>query len=113
MNSNNSVNITNAAVQHFKDILAKEQSAMGIRIGVKDSGCSGLAYTVDFARDQSTDDEVIVYDELSLFINKDSIKFIAGTTIDYVKQGVNYLLKFDNPNATDECGCGESFQVKK
>jgi len=107
------INLTPTAVFYLKKSLQKYPNAIGIRIGVKDSGCSGKAYVIDYASDiTSEDDTILEIDGLKIIVDNASIAYIKGTTLDCVQEGLNELLKFINPNVVNECGCGESFQVK-
>lgn len=90
----------------------RAENARGLRLGVKASGCSGYMYVMDYVHDeQSTDTQVTIADGVTLFVDDESLPIVNGTEIDYVTEGVNSFFKFLNPNATGECGCGESFTV--
>lgn len=107
------ITLTPRATAHIRKMLQKHPQALGIRLGVKESGCSGKAYTIDFATEISaTQDLVQEFDDVKMIIDKASIRYLQGTKLDCVTEGVNQILKFINPNATNECGCGESFQIK-
>ena len=104
--------LTPAAVQHMISEVAKDSDARAVRIAVKPSGCSGYMYAMDLVTQPEADDiELKPSDELSVYIAKESIPLLQGTELDLVKQGLNSVLQFRNPNATAECGCGESFSV--
>jgi len=101
-----------AAIKHVKAHLAKNPQAIGLRVSVTKTGCSGLAYQLDFVEQAEAADICIDIDgELSLFVDKTSYPFLKGSAIDYVKQGLNYKFMFQNPNQTGACGCGESFTI--
>lgn len=85
--------------------------AIGIKLSVKDSGCSGYAYVLDFATESTNEDQLFEFSGLKIVIPTNSIKILAGTILDYIKDGINSQLLFKNPNAINHCGCGESFQV--
>jgi Fe-S cluster assembly protein SufA/iron-sulfur cluster assembly protein len=96
----------------------KREAARGIRLAVKPSGCSGFKYVLDYVREQpdspeqsSGDQLLAIADDVTLFIDNKSASIVNGTEIDYVTEGVNSFFKFRNPNASGECGCGESFTV--
>ncbi len=99
----------NAARQIQKHLMTQDASAL--RIGVKKSGCSGYAYHLDFAKDISEQDLCFEDHGITLVVEKDRLPLLDGLTVDFVKQGVNETFRFINPNATGECGCGESFTV--
>lgn len=105
------VSLTATALQHFE---TKLQAAPGklIRLSTKESGCTGFAYVVDFA-DQAEADDVVLQasDKVTIAVAKKSLPILQRTELDYVKEGINGLLKFNNPNVVDACGCGESFSV--
>ncbi|MGD2166573.1 MAG: iron-sulfur cluster assembly accessory protein, partial [Gammaproteobacteria bacterium] len=84
---------------------------IGLRIGVRRTGCSGWAYIVDYADEVGNEDIVFDTDELKVVVDKKSLELIDGTEIDFVKEGINEAFKFRNPNTKGECGCGESFSV--
>lgn len=105
------IQLTAAARQRMQDFLAKEPSAVGVRFGIKRTGCSGFGYTVDLASAIAENDQVFEQDGLSIVIDRKALPFVDGTEIDFQRQGLNASFVFRNPNATGECGCGESFTV--
>jgi iron-sulfur cluster assembly protein len=106
-----SVRMTASAQQQARKEISRE-SARGLRLAVKPSGCSGYMYVLDYVRDAQPEDKPIaIADDVTLFIDNGSVSIVNGTEIDYVTEGVNSFFKFRNPNATGECGCGESFTV--
>lgn len=106
------IRLTPAAIQHMIAEIEKSEGASAVRIAVKPSGCSGYMYEMELVAAAEDDDvELHPSDNLSVFIAKDSIPLLQGTELDFVKQGLNAVLQFKNPNATAECGCGESFSV--
>ena len=108
----NEIGITAEAAKHLTSKLAQMPAAEGVRISVKPSGCSGYMYVLDYVKTPEEKDTLIkVNDGLTLFVDTDSLPFLNGTEIDYVKQGLNATIQFRNPNVTGECGCGESFTV--
>lgn len=91
--------------------LAKRGKGLGLRVGVKKSGCSGWAYTMDYADAVSADDQVFESNGARLIVKTEHLPMLAGLTLDWQKQGLNESFKFLNPNVKGECGCGESFAV--
>ena len=106
-----SIQLTTAARQRMQDFLAKAPHALGVRFGIKRTGCSGFGYTVDLADAIAENDQVFEQDGLRLVIDRKALPFVDGTEIDFQRQGLNAAFVFRNPNATGECGCGESFTV--
>ncbi len=105
------ISLTNSAAERVRSYLSRRGGGIGLRVGVKRTGCSGWAYIVDYADEVGTDDVVFDAEELKVVVDKDSLKLIDGTEIDFVKEGINEAFRFRNPNSTSECGCGESFSV--
>ena len=106
------VSMTEAAIQHVRKQLAKNSSMAGIRLGVKKSGCSGFKYDIEFVEAaQDGDIAIQAADDVTLFISAEAAPMVKGTEIDFSKEGLNSTIKFNNPNAKDLCGCGESFSV--
>lgn len=85
----------------------------GIRLGLRDAGCSGFAYTFDFTNVENNDDQIFTFDDIKIYISEKFMAALHGTEIDYVTQGVNSVLQFNNPNVKNACGCGESVQFKE
>ncbi|MFC2506706.1 MAG: iron-sulfur cluster assembly protein IscA [Kingella sp. (in: b-proteobacteria)] len=105
------ISITQNAVQHIQSFLQKRGKGEGIRIGVKTSGCSGMAYTLEFVDDIDENDTVFEQDGVKVFIDPKSLVYLDGTQVDYTKEGLQEGFKFENPNVKESCGCGESFHV--
>ncbi len=105
------ITLTDRAADHVRRFLAKDTAGLGLRIGVKKTGCSGLAYVVNYAEEISPDDEVFEHDEIKVVVDRAALEFIDGTEVDYVRSGLNEAFSFRNPKAAGECGCGESFNV--
>lgn len=95
-------------VQHFLDNRGK---GVGLRLGVKTTGCSGLAYVIEFVDELDDDDEVFESRGIKIFVDQKSLMFLDGTEVDFAKVGLQEGFQFKNPNAKDACGCGESFTV--
>ncbi|MDJ0927786.1 MAG: iron-sulfur cluster assembly accessory protein [Gammaproteobacteria bacterium] len=105
------IKLTDRAVDHVRRFLAHRDGAVGLRLGVKRTGCSGLAYVVNYADEIQSGDEVFDADGVKVVVDRESLRFIDGTEVDYVREGLNEAFSFRNPNAAGECGCGESFNI--
>jgi len=105
-----SIDLTENAAQRVQLFLDK-QNGMALRLGVRKTGCSGWAYEVNIASQIEAEDEVFENRGVKIVVNRDSLPYLDGSKIDFVSQGLNSTFQFDNPNATDECGCGESFTI--
>ncbi|UOP05422.1 iron-sulfur cluster assembly protein IscA [Conchiformibius kuhniae] len=105
------ITLTEKAADHIRNFLAKRGKGEGIRLGVKTSGCSGMAYQLEFVDDVAPEDQVFEDFGVKIFVDPKSLVYLDGTRLDYVKEGLQEGFKFDNPNVKDECGCGESFHV--
>ena len=103
--------MTPAAADRVRSFLANRGKGLGLRVGVKTTGCSGLAYVLEFVDDLNDDDQVFEYNDLKLIVDGKSLVYIDGTQLDFVKEGLNEGFQFNNPNVNGECGCGESFTV--
>ncbi len=109
-----SITVTPAALKHLQDNLAScPTGTIGIRVGLRDAGCSGFAYTMDFTNEQSPEDKVFTFAQVKILIAAEDFKALRGTEIDLAQEGLNSILEFNNPNVINECGCGESFQFKE
>lgn len=105
------ITLTESAATRVKDYLSRRGSGLGIRLGVKRTGCSGWAYVVDYADQPAAEDVVFEDREVQVFVDPEHLTLIDGTEVDFVKQGLNEAFRFRNPNVKGECGCGESFNV--
>ena len=105
------VTATAAAVDHITRHLQKRGKGKGIRVGVKTSGCSGMAYVLEYVDEESQDDHAFEIGEYNIYVDPKSLVYLDGTELDFVKDGFNEGFEFKNPNVKDECGCGESFNV--
>lgn len=103
------VTLAPAALQRVKGFLAETPGAVGLRFGVKRTGCSGWGYVVDLASETRQDDTVFEHDGVRILVDADSLALVDGTEIDFLKQGLGEQFVFRNPNVKGECGCGESF----
>lgn len=106
-----SITLTDSAADRIRSFLANRGQGIGLRLGVKTSGCSGMAYVLEFADAVKDDDEVFEDKSVKVIVDKKSLVYIDGTELDFVKDGLNEGFKFNNPNKRNECGCGESFHV--
>ncbi|AUZ55313.1 MULTISPECIES: iron-sulfur cluster assembly accessory protein [Stenotrophomonas] len=103
------IHLTPVAFARVQRFVAQTPGALGLRFGVTRTGCSGWGHTTDLAREQREDDTVFEQDGVRIFVDAESLALVDGTEIDYGKQGLSETFLFRNPNATAECGCGESF----
>jgi iron-sulfur cluster assembly protein len=105
------VQLTDRAADHVKRYMAKRGKGIGLRLGVRTTGCSGLAYKLEFADDVQPEDQLFESNGVRVLIDPKSLAYLDGTELDFVREGLNEGFKFNNPNEKDRCGCGESFNV--
>ena len=105
------ISLTPAAADRVKSFLQTRGQGLGLRLGVRKTGCSGFAYVINYADDSQPDDLVFEDQGVKVFIDPASLPLLDGTEVDFVKQGLNEAFKFRNPKAKGECGCGECFNV--
>jgi len=105
------ISLTPSAADRVRNFLAARGHGVGLRLGVRKTGCSGFAYVINYADDFQPEDVVFENRGVKVFVDKASLPLIDGTTVDFVKQGLNEAFRFQNPNIKGECGCGESFAV--
>ena len=103
--------ITNAAAKKIKSNLARRGSGVGIRIGVRTTGCSGLAYVLEYVDRVNDEDTVFTSQDVSVIVDAKSLPILGNLDVDYVRQGLNEGFEFNNPSEKDRCGCGESFRI--
>ncbi len=104
--------VTEAAMRHIQKELSKHPHSAGIRLYLRTSGCSGYMYETALVNEPDAEDEAIDLNaQVTLFVPRKDLPALKGTRMDFVTQGLNSMFRFDNPNATGECGCGESFSV--
>ena len=106
-----SITLTEAAASRVKSFLESRGYGVGVRLGVKTSGCSGLAYVLEFVDDLEDGDQVFEAAGVKVIVDSKSLVYLDGTELDFGKEGLNEGFKFNNPNVKDACGCGESFKV--
>jgi iron-sulfur cluster assembly protein len=105
------ITLTDAAADRVKTFLDNRGKGIGLRLGVRTTGCSGMAYVLEFADELDDTDVVFEDNEVKVIIDPKSLVYLDGTELDFGKEGLNEGFKFNNPNVKDECGCGESFNV--
>lgn len=105
------VTLSEAAAKHVADFLANRGKGVGVRIGVKTSGCSGLGYLLEFVDETQPEDLIFTSHGVNVVVDPKSLAYVDGTEMDFVKEGLNEGFVFNNPNKSGECGCGESFSV--
>lgn len=102
------ITLTEKAAAHVKGMLANQTGVQGLRLGLSKSGCSGFAYLMDFAKSIGENDRVFESNGIRIIVDADSLQLLDGMELDYVREGLNELFKFNNPNVKNQCGCGES-----
>ena len=111
MSSAMAVTLSESAARHVSRYIARRGKGVGVRLGVKTTGCSGLAYKLEYVDEVAPEDELFEQHGVKLMIDPKSLAYIDGTELDYVREGLNEGFRFNNPNERDRCGCGESFRV--
>ena len=106
-----SITLTPSAASHVQRSLVRRGKGLGVRLGIKTTGCSGLAYKIEYVDEVSPEDQVIDVHGVKVVIDPKSLAYLDGTELDYVREGLNEGFRFTNPNERDRCGCGESFRV--
>jgi iron-sulfur cluster assembly protein len=105
------ITLTEVAADRVKNFLSNRGKGLGLRLGVKTSGCSGMAYVLEFVDELEDNDQVFESQGVKIIVDPKSLLYIDGTELDYGKEGLNEGFKFNNPNVKDQCGCGESFTI--
>jgi iron-sulfur cluster assembly protein len=105
------IELSDKAASRVKHFLDNRGKGIGLRLGVKTTGCSGLAYVIEFVDELRDDDEVFESKGVKVVVDRKSLLFLDGTEVDFARVGLNEGFQFNNPNAKDACGCGESFTV--
>lgn len=103
--------LSEKAAKHVSNYITRRGKGLGVRLAVKTSGCSGMAYKLEFVDEQNMEDLVFESHGVKVFTDAKSLPYLDGTELDFVREGLNEGFKFNNPNVKDECGCGESFNV--
>ncbi len=103
--------LTERAADHIRKFLDQRGKGVGIRLGVKPSGCSGMSYVLEFVDETQDEDQVFEGHGVKVIVDPKSMLYLDGTELDFVREGLNEGFKFNNPNVKDACGCGESFNV--
>ena len=105
------ITITQTAADRINDFLANRGKGLGLRLGVKTTGCSGMAYVIEFVDELNPEDEVFEDHGVKVIVDRKSLVYIDGTELDFAREGLNEGFQFNNPNEQAQCGCGESFTV--
>ncbi|ATE59969.1 iron-sulfur cluster assembly protein IscA [Thauera sinica] len=105
------VTLSENAAKHVSNFISRRGKGVGIRLGVKTSGCSGMAYKLEFVDETQGEDMVFESHGVKIIVDPKSLPYLDGTELDFVREGLNEGFKFNNPNVKDQCGCGESFNV--
>jgi iron-sulfur cluster assembly protein len=105
------ITLTENAARQIRRSLAKRGKGVGLRLGIKKVGCSGLAYTFDYADDVGAEDALFESHDAKVIVDKEALQYLDGATLDFKRDGLKESFKFENPNAKAQCGCGESFSV--
>ena len=105
------ITLTESAASHVAKFLEKRGKGVGLRLGVKTTGCSGMAYVLEFVDAESDDDQRFESHGVKVFVDPKNLPYVDGTELDFVREGLNEGFRFNNPNVKAECGCGESFNV--
>jgi len=105
------ITLTEKAAQHISRFLDQCGKGLGLRFGVRTTGCSGLAYKLEYVDEVAAEDQVFESHGVKVFVDRKSLPYIDGTELDFAREGLNEGFKFQNPNIKDECGCGESFRI--
>lgn len=111
LDSSPNIDVTPAAARHISKNLAKRGKGLGIRMGVKTTGCSGLAYTFEYVDLPIEGDIEFTREGVTIFVGPKSLAYLSGTTVDFERNGLSEGFAFRNPNERDRCGCGESFRI--
>lgn len=113
MNNESTINLTDSAKEHVLKVLAKDETGIGLRLGVKTTGCSGYQYVIGTAKEINNDDQQLESNGVKIIVDEQSLPYLTGTELDFKREGLNSGFKFKNPNVQESCGCGESFSLKE
>ena len=109
--ANNEIALTDRAAEHVKNYLAKTAEGVGLRVGVKPTGCSGYQYVIEAAQAVNEHDTAFETNGVTVVVDEQSLRYLAGTELDFIREGLNEGFRFHNPNVNETCGCGESFSI--
>lgn len=112
MSQNPQISLTESAAEHVRGYLSKHGNGIGLRVGIKTTGCSGYQYVIEPAESVGDADQVFESHGVKVVIDASSLSYLAGTELDYRREGLNEGFRFNNPNVSETCGCGESFSVE-
>lgn len=107
------IKVSDSAKKHIEQVLSKDADGIGLRVSVKTTGCSGYQYVIETAKTINEQDKTIESNDIKIIIDEQSLPYLAGTELDFVREGLKAGFKFNNPNVEESCGCGESFSLKK
>jgi len=113
MTIESTINLSDSAKEHVLKVLEKDENGIGLRIGVKTTGCSGYQYVIETAKEINDEDKEIESNGVKIIVDEQSLRYLAGTELDFNREGLNSGFKFNNPNVEESCGCGESFSLKE
>jgi iron-sulfur cluster assembly protein len=105
------ITLTEKAAKHISRYMERRGKGIGLRLGVRTTGCSGLAYKLEYVDEEVAEDQVFESRGIRVYVDPKSLPYIDGTELDFAREGLNEGFKFQNPNMKDECGCGESFRI--
>lgn len=105
------ISVTEQAAKKISNQLTRRGKGIGIRVGVRTTGCSGMAYVMEYVDELSEFDKVVESNNVKVIVDEKSMVYLNGLTVDYKRQGLNEGFEFINPNEKDRCGCGESFRI--
>ena len=113
MTNQTEITLSDSAKLHIEKVLANEPAGLGLRLAIKTTGCSGNQYVIETAKSINEEDKTIEFEGIKIIVDKNSLRYLVGTELDFVRDGLNSSFKFNNPNVDESCGCGESFSLKK
>jgi len=113
MSTETTIKLSDSAKKHIEQVLAKDADGIGLRVSVKSTGCSGYQYVIETAKTINEQDKTVESNGIKIIIDEQSLRYLAGTELDFVREGLNAGFKFNNPNVEESCGCGESFSLKE
>ena len=105
------ISLSDRAAERIREIMSKDQTSLGVRVGVKSGGCAGMEYIMEYAKEKKANDEMIEDKGIKVFIDPAAVMYLLGTQMDYKKDKFSSSFVFNNPNVTERCGCGESFKI--